>query len=112
MRVAGKDLAARVGWLPGASTETFSTRCRKVGAGFKAIFEGVDEAFAVPSAAGAADFVGTAGEEDAAALTVQFERLRGLPVERGGVSIPSERRGTATTSRSIAIRSAPRRSQP
>src|ERR1700680_5292246 len=46
MRVAGKDLAARVGWLPGASTDTLSTRGRKAGAGFKAIFEGVDEAFA------------------------------------------------------------------
>src|ERR1700730_3260702 len=46
MRIAGKDLAARVGWLPGASTDTFSIRCRKVGAGFKVIFAGVDEAFA------------------------------------------------------------------
>ena len=46
MRIAGKDLAARVGWLPGASTDTFSTRCRRVGAGFKAIFESVDDAFA------------------------------------------------------------------
>lgn len=46
MRVAGKDLAARVGWLPGAASDTFSTRCRRVGTGFKVIFEGVDEAFA------------------------------------------------------------------
>jgi cyclic beta-1,2-glucan glucanotransferase len=44
-RVAGKELAARVGWLPGASSDTFSLRCRKLAAAFKVIFEGVDDAF-------------------------------------------------------------------
>ena len=42
---AGKELAARVGWLPGASSDTFSLRCRKLGAAFEVIFEGVDDAF-------------------------------------------------------------------
>jgi cyclic beta-1,2-glucan synthetase len=46
MRVAGKDLAARVGWLPGAASDTFSIRCSKVAAAFKTIFAGVDAAFA------------------------------------------------------------------
>jgi hypothetical protein len=45
MHVAGKELAARVGWLPGASSDAFSVRCRKLAAAFKAIFAGVDEAF-------------------------------------------------------------------
>src|SRR5579859_4836847 len=44
-RVAGKELAARVGWLPGASSDTFSLRCRKLAAAFEVIFEGVDDAF-------------------------------------------------------------------
>jgi hypothetical protein len=44
-RVAGKELAAGVGWLPGASSDTFSLRCRKLAAAFKVIFEGVDDAF-------------------------------------------------------------------
>jgi hypothetical protein len=52
----------------------------------------MDEAFAVPSAAGAANFVGTAGEEDTAALTAQYERLRGLAVEGGRVLRTDERR--------------------
>ena len=46
LRVAGIELAARVGWLPGASSDTFSVRCRKVAADLKTIFAGVDAAFA------------------------------------------------------------------
>src|SRR5579864_5806226 len=42
---AGRELAARVGWLPGASSDTFSLRCRKLAAAFEIIFEGVDDAF-------------------------------------------------------------------
>ncbi len=45
MRVAGTELATQVGWLPGASSDTFSVRCRKVAAAFRAIFVGVDTAF-------------------------------------------------------------------
>jgi cyclic beta-1,2-glucan synthetase len=46
MRVAGQELAAQLGWLPGASSETFAERCRKLAATFKALFAGVDAAFA------------------------------------------------------------------
>jgi hypothetical protein len=46
MRVAGKELAAQVGWLPGASSDTFSVRCRKLAATLKELFAGVDAAFA------------------------------------------------------------------
>lgn len=45
LRLAGIELASRVGWLPGASSETFSVRCRKLSATFKEIFASVDEAF-------------------------------------------------------------------
>src|SRR5487761_502741 len=37
LRIAGLELAARVGWLPGASSNTFSDRCRKLAATFKEI---------------------------------------------------------------------------
>ena len=46
MRVAALELAAQLSWLPGASSNTFSERCRKVAATFKGIFAGVDAAFA------------------------------------------------------------------
>jgi cyclic beta-1,2-glucan synthetase len=46
MRVAALELAAQLGWLPGASSDTFSVRCRKVAADFKTLFQGVDAAFA------------------------------------------------------------------
>jgi hypothetical protein len=46
MRVAALELAAQLGWLPGASSDTFSVRCRKVAADFKTLFSGVDAAFA------------------------------------------------------------------
>ena len=46
MRIAGAELAARVGWLPGASSDTFSVRCKKIAAHFKTIFAGVETAFA------------------------------------------------------------------
>ena len=46
MRIAGQELAAQAGWVPGASSDTFSLRCRKLAAAFKAIFVAVDAAFA------------------------------------------------------------------
>ena len=46
MQFAGKDLAARLNWVPGASSETFAVRCRKVAATFKELFARVDAAFA------------------------------------------------------------------
>ena len=46
MRVAALELAAQLGWLPGASSDAFSVRCRKVAADFKTLFQGVDAAFA------------------------------------------------------------------
>jgi len=46
LRIAGLELAARVGWLPGASSNAFSDRCRKLAATFKEIFARVDAAFA------------------------------------------------------------------
>lgn len=46
LRVAGLELAARVGWLPGASSDTFAIRSQKLGDTFKEIFARVDEAFA------------------------------------------------------------------
>ncbi len=38
MGLAGRELAAQVGWLPGASSSTFSVRSRKLAATFKEIF--------------------------------------------------------------------------
>src|SRR5579862_9429051 len=46
LRIAGLELAERVGWLPGASSDTFSVRCRKLATTFKDIFSRVDAAFA------------------------------------------------------------------
>src|ERR1017187_8008015 len=46
MRVAALELAAQLGWLPGASSDAFSVRCRKVAADFNTLFQGVDAAFA------------------------------------------------------------------
>jgi cyclic beta-1,2-glucan synthetase len=47
LRSAAKALAASLGWLPGTpSSDTFSTRCRKLTQTFAAIFQNVDAAFA------------------------------------------------------------------
>ena len=46
MRAAGKRLSAQLDWLPGASSNTFSERCRKIAVTFKGLFAGVDAAFA------------------------------------------------------------------
>ena len=46
MRLAGKELSAQLGWLPGASSNTFSERCRTIAVTFKGLFAGVDAAFA------------------------------------------------------------------
>ena len=60
--------------------------------GFARVIDGMDEAFAVPSAPAAANLVGTAGDKDAAALAVQYERFGGLPVEGGRILRTGERR--------------------
>ena len=46
MHIAGRELAAKLGWLPGASSDTFAQRCRKLAATFKSLFASVDQAFA------------------------------------------------------------------
>jgi hypothetical protein len=46
MRVAAMELAAQLDWLPGASSDTFSARCRKLAATLESLFAGVDAAFA------------------------------------------------------------------
>ncbi|HUA16083.1 MAG TPA: glucoamylase family protein [Verrucomicrobiae bacterium] len=47
MRAAGRELAARVGWLPAVtSSDTFSSRCRQLASDFASLFAKVDAAFA------------------------------------------------------------------
>src|SRR5260370_42506553 len=46
MRVAAMELAAQLDWLPGASSDTFAARCRKLAATLESLFAGVDAAFA------------------------------------------------------------------
>ena len=45
MRAAGNELATQLGWLPGASSDTFSLRCRKAATTFKLLFARVEAAF-------------------------------------------------------------------
>jgi cyclic beta-1,2-glucan synthetase len=46
MHRAATGLAARLGWMPGTSSETFSQRCKKLAETFDVIFKNVDAAFA------------------------------------------------------------------
>jgi hypothetical protein len=45
MRAAGNELATQLGWLPGASSDSFSLRCRKAATTFKLLFARVETAF-------------------------------------------------------------------
>ncbi len=45
MRAPALALASRLGWLPGATSDTFSRRCQKLAADFEVIFERVGNAF-------------------------------------------------------------------